>query len=152
LPSVGGRASRPVSGNPCASDGYRLAFRLSGAARLAITTATVLTLRYVASRPNGNGEARLGYWRQCPKSLARNRLLEPEANLDDQFADRTVNEESLKRSISDIALTQGELRATHLKYHLSARSILSDEQLAKYAELRGYAGGSMPAHRQHHLP
>jgi Spy/CpxP family protein refolding chaperone len=60
-----------------------------------------------------------------------NRLLEQEAKLDDQFADRTVNEESLKKSISEIALTQGELRATHLKYHLSARSLLSDEQLRK---------------------
>jgi Spy/CpxP family protein refolding chaperone len=81
-----------------------------------------------------------------------NRLLKQEAKLDDQFADRTVNEESLKRSISEIALTQGALRATHLKYHLSARSILSDEQLAKYADLRGYTGGSMPAHHQHHSP
>jgi hypothetical protein len=57
-----------------------------------------------------------------------NRLLEQEAKLDGQFADRTVTEESLKKSVSEIALTQGELRATHLKYLLSARSLLSDEQ------------------------
>jgi Spy/CpxP family protein refolding chaperone len=79
-----------------------------------------------------------------------NRLLEQETKLDDQFADRTVDDESLKQSILEIALTQGELRATHLKYHLSARSVLSDEQLGKYAELRGYKGGSMPAHRHPH--
>jgi hypothetical protein len=79
-----------------------------------------------------------------------NRLLDQEAKLDHQFADRTVTEESLQKSVSEIALTQGELRATHLKYHLSARSILNDEQLRKYAELRGYGESSMPAHRHVH--
>lgn len=79
------------------------------------------------------------------------RLLAQEAKLDGQFAGRTVNEESLRKSVSEIALTQGELRATHLKYHLSARSILTDEQLRKYAELRGYAtDGPMPVHRHQH--
>src|SRR3979411_1819956 len=51
-----------------------------------------------------------------------NRLLEQEAKLDNQFAGRAVNEESLEKSVSEIALTQGELRATHLKYHFLVRS------------------------------
>jgi len=79
------------------------------------------------------------------------RLLAQEAKLDNQFAGRTVNEESLKQSVSEIAQTQGQLRAIHLKYHLSARSVLSEEQLGKYAELRGYAAdGPMPVHRHQH--
>jgi hypothetical protein len=79
------------------------------------------------------------------------RLLDQEARLDQEFASRTVSEESLATSVSDITVTQGRLRAAHLKYHLSARSILSDGQMKKYAVLRGYAAeGGAPAHRHRH--
>jgi hypothetical protein len=62
-----------------------------------------------------------------------------------------VNEETLKKSVDEIALTQGALRAIHLKRHLLVRTILDGEQLTKYAQLRGYtADGSMPAHRHPH--
>src|SRR3954468_21933634 len=47
------------------------------------------------------------------------RLIEQENDLDKQFANRTVTAESLKASIAAIAATQGILRETHLKYHLS---------------------------------
>jgi len=79
------------------------------------------------------------------------RMLDQEARLDQEFASRTVSEESLATSVSDIAVTQGRLRAVHLKYHLWARSILSDGQMKKYAELRGYAAeGGAAAHRHRH--
>jgi len=78
-----------------------------------------------------------------------NRLLEEEAELDKQFAERTVSEQSLKAAVAKISLTQSDLRETHLKYHLSARSLLSDDQLRKYAELRGYADSQAPGHRHH---
>ncbi|MFC7697392.1 hypothetical protein ACFQX9_11820 [Bradyrhizobium sp. GCM10028915] len=52
------------------------------------------------------------------------RLLSQEATLDEQFASRTVNEETLKKSVAEIALTQGALRAIHLKHHLLVRTIL----------------------------
>ena len=74
------------------------------------------------------------------------RLIEQEADLDRQFADRTVTPESLKTSIAAVATTQGSLRETHLKYHLSTGAILSPSQMLRYAELRGYGGG----HRRHH--
>jgi Spy/CpxP family protein refolding chaperone len=74
------------------------------------------------------------------------RLIEQEAELDRQFASRTITPESLKASIAAVAATQGELRETHLKYHLSTGAILSPSQTSKYAELRGYGGG----HRRHH--
>lgn len=73
------------------------------------------------------------------------RLIEQEADLDRQFANRTVTPESLKASIAAVAATQGVLRETHLKYHLSTGAILSPSQMVKYAELRGYGGG----HRLH---
>jgi hypothetical protein len=74
------------------------------------------------------------------------RLIEQEADLDQQFADRSMTPESLKMSTAAIAATQGMLRETHLKYHLSTAAILNPSQMLKYAELRGYGGG----HKHHH--
>ncbi len=75
------------------------------------------------------------------------KLIEQEAELDRQFATRTVTPESLKASAAVVAATQGALRETHLRYHLSAGSILTPSQMTKYAELRGYGGGG---HKRHH--
>jgi hypothetical protein len=76
------------------------------------------------------------------------KLIEQEADLDKQFASRTVTPESLKASTTAVAVTQGELRETHLKYHLSTVAVLSPSQMQRYAELRGY--GDQPMHRHHH--
>lgn len=74
------------------------------------------------------------------------RLIEQEAELDRQFAGKSVTPESLKAVTAAVAATQGELRETHLKYHLSTGAILTPVQMTKYAALRGYSGG----HRRHH--
>ena len=75
------------------------------------------------------------------------KLIKQEAELDRQFASRAVTPESLKASTAAVAATQGTLRETHLKYHLSTGSILTQAQMTKYAELRGYDSGHK---RQHH--
>jgi Spy/CpxP family protein refolding chaperone len=75
------------------------------------------------------------------------KLIEQETDLDRQFASRTVTPESLKASTAAVAMTQGELRETHLKYHLSTVEMLSPHQMMRYAELRGY--GDKPMHRHH---
>lgn len=77
------------------------------------------------------------------------KLIEQEADLDKQFADRTVTPERLRASTAAVAATQGMLRETHLKYHLSTGSILTPSQMTKYAELRGYGGGEHK-HKHHH--
>jgi hypothetical protein len=74
------------------------------------------------------------------------KLIEQEADLDSQFASRSVTPESLKASTAAVAMTQGALRETHLKYHLSTVAILTPGQMARYAELRGYADKPMPHH------
>jgi hypothetical protein len=74
------------------------------------------------------------------------KLIEQEADLDKQFATRTVTPESLKVSTAAAAIIQGELRETHLKYHLSTVDVLSPGQMRRYAELRGY-GGRATHHR-----
>jgi len=76
------------------------------------------------------------------------KLIEQEADLDKQFADRTVTPESLRTSTAAVATTQGLLREAHLKFHLSTSAILNPPQMAKYAELRGYGGA--PQHKHHH--
>src|SRR3954452_16381587 len=75
------------------------------------------------------------------------KLIEQEADLDKQFASRTVTPESLKASTAALAATQGDLRETHLKYHLSTVEVLSRHQMMRYAELRGY--GEKPLHQHH---
>ena len=79
------------------------------------------------------------------------KLIEQEADLDKQFANRTVTPESLSASIAAVAATQGVLRETHLKYHLSTAALLNPAQMVRYAELRGYGGGdSSGGHRHRH--
>jgi Spy/CpxP family protein refolding chaperone len=74
------------------------------------------------------------------------KLLEEEADLDAQFARRTITLESLKAMTAAVALTQGQLRETHLKYHLSTVAVLSPRQMHRYAELRGYGDTPMKHH------
>jgi hypothetical protein len=75
------------------------------------------------------------------------KLIEQEADLDKQFASHTVTPASLKASTAAVAVTQGELRETHLRYHLSTVAVFSTDQMQRYAELRGYGGQPM---RHHH--
>jgi hypothetical protein len=77
-------------------------------------------------------------------------LIEQEAALDNQFASRAVTPESLRAAVATVAVTQGELRNIHLKYHLSAADILTASQIQKYAELRGYTNsGKQQKHHRH---
>jgi hypothetical protein len=80
------------------------------------------------------------------------RLIEQEMELDRLFASRTITAERLKTMTASIAETQGALRDTHLKYHLSTAALLSQHQMQRYAELRGYIGNARQQHhhRRHH--
>jgi hypothetical protein len=78
------------------------------------------------------------------------KLIEREASLDQQFANRTVTPESLKETTAAVAATQGMLRETHLKYHLLTVAILTPDQMRQYAELRGYGDKPMGSHHFHH--
>lgn len=77
------------------------------------------------------------------------KLIEQETDLDKQFAGHTVTPDSLKASTAAVAATQGTLRETHLKYHLSTAAVLSPGQMQRYAELRGY-GVQAPVMEHHH--
>lgn len=77
------------------------------------------------------------------------KLIEQESELDRLFASRTVTPDSLKKATVGIALTQGELRETHLKYHLFTVALLNQDQIRRYSELRGYSDGH-PRGMRHH--
>jgi Spy/CpxP family protein refolding chaperone len=66
------------------------------------------------------------------------RIIESERALDRSFATRTVTEEKLNAALAEIATQQGKLRAAHLKYHLRTRDLLTETQVTRYDELRGY--------------
>jgi hypothetical protein len=66
------------------------------------------------------------------------RLIAQEADLDRQFADKTITSASLAALTDAIGATQATLRRTHLKYHLVTVELLSAAQIARYGELRGY--------------
>jgi hypothetical protein len=77
------------------------------------------------------------------------KLLAQETELDREFVSHTITPESLKSSTAAIAATQGALRETHLKYHLSTAALVTQSQMQRYSELRGYGDHDMnPTH--HH--
>lgn len=77
------------------------------------------------------------------------RLIAQEADLDRQFADRTITPASLAATTDAIGATQAALRRAHLKYHLLTLDLLTPAQAHRYAELRGYGAGT-PRHRGQH--
>ena len=76
------------------------------------------------------------------------RLIAQEADLDRQFAGKTITAASLVAATDAIGATQATLRRTHLKYHLLTRDVLSPAQARRYAELRGYKAGKQHPHGQ----
>jgi hypothetical protein len=70
------------------------------------------------------------------------------------FRDHTITPEALGDRTGEIGRIEGMLRATHLKYHLATRALLTPEQIGAYMRLRGYAVDPAPMeHRpgmEHH--
>ena len=66
------------------------------------------------------------------------KLIADERVLDRRFAEGGMTPETLAALTAKIGETQGQLRAVHLKYHLTSAELLSTEQRQRYAHLRGY--------------
>jgi hypothetical protein len=78
------------------------------------------------------------------------KLLALEADLDAQFKNRSITADTLKNMTATIGDVQAVLRNTHLKYHLATVALLAPSQIARYQELRGYAGGHEDHQGTHH--
>ena len=67
-------------------------------------------------------------------------ILAREAAVEQAFRRGGVKEADLRADMATLGRLQGQLRYTHLRYHLAAKALLSRRQLASYNELRGYGG------------
>jgi hypothetical protein len=77
------------------------------------------------------------------------RIIAQEAALDKLFADHAITPEKLGAATAEIGTTQAELRAAHLKYHLSTVEMLQPSQIQQYTALRGYGDDAHPHHHHH---
>lgn len=75
-------------------------------------------------------------------------LVSAERELDELFRAGGVDEAVLARAVRTSAAIVGEYRLSHLETHRRMRSLLTDEQVRRYDELRGYASGKAQ-HRKH---
>jgi hypothetical protein len=66
-------------------------------------------------------------------------VIAEEQALEAAFGRGGVSESELTDRVRRVAAVQSELRAVHLRAHLATHAVLSDEQVRRYNELRGYA-------------
>lgn len=71
-------------------------------------------------------------------AAAGEKLIEAERALDALFANRSATPDTVRRGVDEVARWQAEVRSAHLLTHLEQVRILSDEQIRRYAQRRGY--------------
>jgi Spy/CpxP family protein refolding chaperone len=76
-------------------------------------------------------------------------ILARERALDELFASGQASPEEVSRQVTEIAVLQGKLRATHLLTHLKERALLTPEQIAIYDQHRHAADASGEHSHQH---
>jgi|ERR1051326_3213494 hypothetical protein len=77
------------------------------------------------------------------------RVIAEEQALEAAFRGGTIGEAELNERVSRLALMQGELRQVHLRAHLATRALMTDVQVARYNELRGYDAAAPATGHQH---
>jgi len=78
------------------------------------------------------------------------KLVESERALEMLFRRPAAEQQSLAEAVRNAASLQGQYRLSHLETHRRMRALLTDEQVAKYDELRGYAKDGGDGHRRIH--
>jgi Spy/CpxP family protein refolding chaperone len=77
-------------------------------------------------------------------------LVDAESSLDALFAAGKIDNDELSAALLRIGNLQAQLRQTHLEAHLEQVKVLSETQVARYVELRGYGGAAThDGHAQH---
>jgi Spy/CpxP family protein refolding chaperone len=77
------------------------------------------------------------------KAIPRgNKLIELEKELNESFSNKTITKELLSQQLLAISKTRMQLRFVHLETHLLTPAILTNEQVKKYNQLRGYNLGA----------
>ncbi len=74
-------------------------------------------------------------------------VVQLERELDALFAERRATPEAVNAKTAEIGAALGRYRASHLTTHIAATQLLTQAQVAKYAELRGYGPAGALRHR-----
>ena len=77
-------------------------------------------------------------------------LIDAQAQLDNLFASKQIDERALDASLQHIAELEAQLRRAHLQAHIEQTSLLSAAQTARYSELRGYGQPQNHSLHEHH--
>ncbi|MDH3713837.1 MAG: hypothetical protein OET44_08340 [Gammaproteobacteria bacterium] len=78
------------------------------------------------------------------------RLVEKESELDQQFANESIDESSLRELLTEIGGLEAELRYVHLSAHLKQKALLTGRQVHIYDRLRGYGMPHATGHDHNH--
>lgn len=70
--------------------------------------------------------------------IAGEAVIAAETALDSLFKEKRASLDALSAATTTAAHAHGQLRETHLRYHLAMAELLTAEQIATYAKLRGY--------------
>jgi hypothetical protein len=79
-------------------------------------------------------------------------LLGEERALEAAFGHGTVAEAEMRDRVRRIAALLGEVRAVHLRAHLETRALMSQVQIRRYQQIRGYTDNEAPADRRRGPP
>jgi len=69
------------------------------------------------------------------------KLIALEKDLNHRFADKSISSKNLIKLLDLISNTRAQLRYVHLATHLQTPNILSQQQVDRYNQLRGYGSG-----------
>lgn len=67
-------------------------------------------------------------------------IVEVEGHLAGAFREGTADADAIARMTAHLASLRGELQAIHLTAHVTTKALLTEAQIERYDELRGYAG------------
>lgn len=78
------------------------------------------------------------------------KLIDAETALDRLFANGNATREAVERVLAQIGTLRAQLRGVHLNAHVALRPLLSDHQVARYDQLRGYTAANSTHHHKGH--
>lgn len=67
-------------------------------------------------------------------------LISHEKSLNEHFSNATITNDALEGALKNISEVRSNLRYIHLSAHIQTTEILSESQIKKYNQLRGYSG------------
>lgn len=71
-------------------------------------------------------------------------IVQLEADLEQRFRSREITEQDVRHMTEEIGRLDGKLRSVHLNAHIQTTALLTDDQVNRYDQLRGYANSNTP--------